>query len=520
MATERLSMRKTKEILRHVWQLGRTHREAAVSLCVSAGVVSQTKARAERAGLTWETVQGLSEDALEARLYGDRRGPVGAERPMPDCAYLHAERRKPGVTLELLHLEYLEKEPGGYRYTQFCEIYRRWLSRRGLTMRQVHVAGEKLFVDYAGKKPHIVEAKTGERIEVELFVAVLGASNYTFAEATRSQRSPDFIASHIRALEFLGGVPTAIVCDQLKSGVTGACRYEPVIQRTYEELSTHYGTAVLPARPASPRDKAKVEVGVQIAERWIVARLRNQTFFSLEALNERIAELLVDLNDRVMRLYGQSRKQIFQRLDAPALKALPAQSFVYGEWTTCKVNIDYHVEVDHHYYSVHHSLVHEEVEARLSGATVEVFRRGERVASHRRSFERGRHTTLAEHMPKAHQKHLEWSPSRIREWAATVGEKTAALAEAILESRPHPEQGYRSCLGILRLGKRYGNDRLEAACDRALIAGARSYRHVDSILKRGLDRLPPPESPNGDAATAEKEAPVNHENVRGRDYYH
>jgi len=519
MATERLSMRKTREILRQK-ALGRSHREVAASLGVSAGVVGATVKRAQQAGLTWAEAGPLSEDAVEARLYGDRRSPIATGRPLPDCAYLHAERRRPGVTLELLHLEYLERQPDGYRYSQFCEIYRRWLKGRGLTMRQVHRAGEKLFVDYAGKRPQLVDGKTGERVAVELFVAVLGASNYTYAEATRSQRGPDFIASHVRALEFLGGVPEAIVCDQLKSGVTLSCRYEPVIQRTYEELATHYGTTVLPARPASPRDKAKVEVGVQVAERWILARLRNQTFFSLESLNERIAELIVDLNDRVMRLYGQSRKQLFERLDRPALKALPVQSFTYGEWKTCKVNVDYHIEMDHHYYSVPHPLVHEEVESRLSGAIVEIFLRGERVASHRRSFERGRHTTVAEHMPKAHQKHLEWSPSRIREWAATVGEKTAALTAAILESRPHPEQGYRSCLGILRLGKRYGNDRLEAACGRAFAVGARSYRHVDSILKRGLDRSPPPESQGGTEETAERPAPIHHENIRGSEYYH
>ena len=344
---------------------------------------------------------------------------------------------------------------------------------------------------------------------------ILGASNFTFAEATRSQRGPDFIASHVRALAFLGGVPKAIVPDQLKSGVTKACRYEPGIQRTYEELARHYDTTVLPARPASPRDKAKVEVGVQIAERWILARLRNETFFSLEALNVRIAELLDDLNERTMRLYGASRRALFERLDRPALRPLPTERFDYAEWKRCRVNVDYHVEVDHHYYSVPHALIHEEVEARSSATTVEVFHRGQRVSSHRRSDVRGHHTTIPEHMPKAHQKHLEWSPSRIVSWAQTIGERTAALVAAILAERRHPEQGYRSCLGILRLGKRYGNDRLEAACARAMAVSARSYRHVDSILKAGLDRLPllVPEP------TAPTENVPDHENVRGRNYY-
>ena len=516
MATERLSMRKTREILRQKWAMKRTHREVAASLRVSAGAVGEAVGRGRRAGLeTMAAVDALSDEALDALLYGARRPPA-TERPAPDCRYLHAERRRPGVTLELLHLEYLERHPDGYQYTQFCEIYRRWLSWRGLSMRQVHRAGEKLFVDYAGKKPHYFDAGTGERVECELFVAVLGASNFTFAEATRSQTGPDFIQSHVRAFAFLGGVPEAIVPDQLKSGVTTACRYEPGIQRTYEEMALHYGTTVLPARPASPRDKAKVEVAVQIAERWILARLRNETFFSLDALNLRISELLDDLNERTMRLYGTSRRALFERLDQPALRALPAERFVYADWKRCRVNVDYHVEVDHHYYSVPHALIHEELEARFSTMTVELLHGGKRVASHRRSYERGRHTTVAEHMPKAHQKHLEWSPSRIVNWAQTIGPKTAALADAILQERRHPEQGYRSCLGILRLGKRYGDERLEAACARALAVGARSYRHVDSILKAGLDRMPLPEPTEDASPTA---VAPNHENIRGRNYY-
>ena len=265
---------------------------------------------------------------------------------MPDCAHLHAERHKPGVTLELLHLEYLEQHPDGYRYTQFCELYRQWLHRRGRSMRQVHHAGDKCFVDYAGQKPRLIEAATGEVTEVELFVAVLGASNYTYAEATRTQQIPDWLASHQRAFEFFGGVTTAVVCDQLKSGVTLACRYEPGLQRTYEEFAQHYGTVILPARPAHPRDKPKIEVAVQIVERWILARLRHETFFSLAALNARIAELLEDLNARPMRLYRASRHELFERLDQPALRPLPAEPFVYGEWKiNARVNIDYHVEL-------------------------------------------------------------------------------------------------------------------------------------------------------------------------------
>jgi len=508
-------MRKTREILRQKWCLGRSHREVARSLGQSVGAIHATLRRAEAAGLAWEAVGALSDTALDERLYG---GPPGAERSraLPDFAAVHAEHKRRGVTLELLHLEYLERQPGGYRYTQFCEYYRRWLKRRRLSMRQIHRAGEKTFIDYAGKKPQIVDAATGEATDTELFVAVLGASSFTYAEATATQRVPDFLASHVRAFEAFGGVTELLVPDQLKSAVTTACRYEPGVHRAYEELAAHYGTAILPARPARPRDKAKVEVAVQVAERWILARLRHETFFSLTALNERIRELLTALNARTMRAYGASRRELFERLDRPALKPLPAERFEHAEWKAARVNLDYHVELERHYYSVPHALVHERVELRFGAATVEVFWRGQRVAAHARSSVRGGHTTIAEHMPKAHQKHLAWTPSRLVAWATSLGAGTAALVEAILADRPHPEQGYRSCLGILRLSKRYGPERLEAACTRAVAVRARSYRHVDSILKRGLDRLPLPVREADREPVARAAA---HENVRGADYY-
>jgi transposase len=506
-------MRQIREILRQKWAVGLSHRAVARSLGIGLGTITSVVRRAHAAGLDWPQVQTLPDEVLEGRLYGRPEVAGQRQRPWPDCAWIHAERRRPGVTLELLHLEYLERHPDGYRYTRFCDIYRRWLQRRGLAMRQVHHAGDKCFVDYAGQQPRLIDPATGEVVEVELFVAVLGASNYTYAEATRTQQVPDWIASHARAFAFFDGVTAAVVCDQLKSGVVVPCRYEPGLQRTYEEFAQHYGTAILPARPAKPRDKAKIEAGVLVAERWILARLRHETFFSLAALNTRIAELLTDLNARLMRLYGASRRQLFERLDQPALRPLPPEPFVYGEWKVARVNVDYHVEVHRHYYSVPYVLAHEGTDVRASATTVEIFHRGQRVAAHPRDDTPGRHTTNPAHMPKAHQHHLEWTPSRLIQWGATVGARTAALVEAILADRPHPEQGYRSCLGLLRLSRRYGTDRLEAACTRALAVGARSYRHVDSILKHGLDRLPP-------LAPVEQLtlAPV-HEHVRGRDYY-
>jgi transposase len=508
-------MSKIREILRLKWTLGHSHRNIARSVRVSPGVVGPVATRAKAQGLDWAAVQALTDEALEELLYGPKQS-AGQQRPLPDPAHIHLELRRPGVTLELLHLEYLREHPDGYRYTAFCDHYRRWLGGQRRSMRQVHKAGDKMFVDYSGKRPVLADPQTGEVRPVELFVAVLGASSYTYAEATLTQQLPDWIASHVRAFEFFGGITAAVVPDQLRSGVTTTCRYEPGTNRTYAELGSHYGTALIPARPRKPKDKAKVEVGVQVVQRWILARLRNETFFSLAALNARIRELLDDLNARPMRAYGnKSRRELFVALDRPALRPLPAERYVFAEWKRARVNIDYHVEVDHHLYSVPHALVREAVDVRLTAGTVEVFHGGRRVASHVRSHEAGRFTTVGEHMPAAHRKHAEWSPSRLIRWAGRIGPGAEKLVTEILESRPHPEQGYRSCLGILRLGRRYGTERLEAACARALAARARSYRHVESILRHGLDRLPQ-DTPQDARPTPR----IEHENIRGPGYYH
>lgn len=513
MATERLPMHNLREILRQRLTLARSYRGVAQAVGVSVGSVSSVLSRAAALGLDWNAIEALDDEELETKLYGPR---VTArdERPLPDPAQMHIELRRAGVTLQLLHLEYLERHPDGYRYTKFCDVYREWLARRSPTMRQIHVAGDKMFVDYSGKKPRYVDPETGEIVEAELFVAVLGASNYTYAEATRTQSVADWTASNAHALAFFTGVPRSIVPDQLKSAVTIPCRYEPGIQRTFQEFGRHYGTTIFPARPKSPRDKAKVEAAVLIAQRWILARMRNQTFHSLAELNARIRELCDDLNRRVMRRYGASRLELFERLDKPALAALPAEPFEHADWEQVRLNVDYHADVDGHFYSAPFTLVHERLWARSTATTVELFHRCRRVAAHARSFVRGGYTTEKSHMPAAHQKQAEWTPSRILGWAQTVGPMTEAYARAIIKERPHPEHGYRSCLGLFRLAKRYGNARMEAACERALVVGARSYRHVDSILKHGLDRAPALD-------VVAREAPgVAHENVRGRGYYH
>lgn len=517
MAAERLPMRKIKDILRLKWLEGRRHRHIARALGVSVGKVSEVAQRAAELGLEWERIEPFSEAELEEAIYGAASRKVKA--PLPDPGWMDLELKKPGVTLQLLHVEYRERHPEGYGYTQFCDHYRRWKKKQTLVMRQVHRAGEKLFSDFAGKKPHWIDPTTGEMHEVELFVAALGASNLTYAEALESQKVPHWIGAHTRALEYFGGVPALVVPDQLRAAVIGPCRYEPAIQRTFEEWGRHYGTVILPARPAHPRDKAKVEAAVLVAERWILARLRHQQFFSLAELNERIAELCEALNQRVMRRYGKSRRELFEELERPALQPLPAQRFTYAEWMRVKVNIDYHVEIDRSYYSVPYRLIGQHLEARMTASTVELFGQGERVTAHARSSRRGQYVTEPAHMPSAHRKHLEWSPSRLIAWAAKIGPSAAALVEAILADRPHPEQGYRSCLGIMRLARSYGAERLEAAAARALAARARSYKHVESILKHGLDRLPPKSSPPASSSSAPSTA-APHENVRGSDYYH
>jgi transposase len=516
MPAERVSMRRVREILRLKYETGASDRAIAVAIGVARSTVGLCLTRVAAAGLSWPLARSLTDQALEALLFAPLGGstPGARHKDEPDWAPVHRELRRPGVTLLLLWQEYRANNPSGYGYSRWCELYRGWESRISPTMRQVHPAGERLFVDYAGHTVEVVDADTGELRPVQIFVAVLGASNYTYAEATWTQSLPDWISSHVRTLAFLGGVPRQIVPDNLRSGVLRANWHEPGINPTYQDLAAHYGTAILPTRVRKPRDKAKVEVGVLVVERWILARLRNQRFFSLAALNAAIATLLVDLNARPMRKLGVSRRQLFEQLDQPALSPLPAESYVYAEWRIRRVSLDYHVDVDGHYYSVPHRLLREQVEARITARTVEVFHKGERVAVHVRSGARGRHTTLAEHMPQAHRRHAEWTIERIGRDAAAVGTATAALTALILESKPHPEQGFRACLGILRLVRSYGRERVEAACGRGLEIGARSYGSVQSILQHGLDRQAPAPS----ARTGE--LPLIHPNIRGPNYYH
>ena len=516
MPTKRLPMRLLREILRLRHAGGLSQRQIARSLSIALGTVCECLGRAAAAGLSWPLPADFDETHLAA-LVSPQRGVEGpaAQRARPDLARIHTELRRPGVTLQLLWVEYLRDHPDGYRYTQFCEHYRRYARTLSPPMRHVHRAGEKGFVDFAGQKPWIVDRKTGEMVAGELFVGALGASSYTYAEVVPSQQLPHWIAAHVRMLEYFGGAPAILVPDCLKGAVTSPCRYEPVVNRTYQDLAAHYGTAVIPARPHHPRDKPKVESGVQVAERWILAVLRDETFFSFAAMNEAIHPLLVALNDRRMKHLGASRRELFERLDRPALKALPANRYEMAEWKECTASIDYHIAVEHNYYSVPYQLAGEVVEARLTTSVVEIFFRSRRIASHRRRYgRRGEYSTLPEHMPASYRAHAEWSPSRLIAWAEKTGPATGRVVAEILRSRPHPEQGYRSCLGIMRLAQRYGDARVEAACLKAERLRAESYKTVKNILGAGVEALSLDE-PDETTPTL-----PYHENIRGAGYFH
>ena len=503
-------MRKIKETLRLHYEMGMSMRSIARSLSVSISTVSGLIRRAKALGLSWPLKEDMDDQSLEALLYP---GNVerSRKRPEPDCDYIHQELSKKGVTLQLLWFEYKQRHPDGYQYSQFCGRYKKWRGGLDIVMRQQHRAGEKMFVDYAGQTVKVTDPVTGKVSEAQVFIAVLGASSYTYAEASWSQDLPSWIGAHCRAFEFFEGVPEIVTPDNIKAGVKGPDRYEPDLNPAYQDLAVHYGTVVIPARPRRPRDKAKVESAVQVVERWILAKFRNRTFFSLYELNEAIRKELEVLNLRPFQKLEGSRRSLFERLDRPALKPLPTKRYEFVQWKKARVNLDYHIEVDKNYYSVPYAYIHKEVEVRLTVGTVEILCHGQRIASHRRAYGKGRFTTDVSHMPKAHQKHLDRTPSRLIEEAEAIGPETADLVKSILEHRPHPEQGYRSCLGILRLARRYPKERMEAAAKRALRSGVFSYRSLQSILDHGLDRVPLEPRPQPPS--------ISHANVRGPQYF-
>jgi transposase len=513
MAMERIRMSKIRDVLRFTYEQKLSQRDVAKSCSISRPSVSEYLERAASVGIDWSRDKELSDCELEKKLWGGKA--PGEGKALPDWSYIHGEMKKPNVTLSLLWQEYKEEhKENGYQQSQFGEFYRQFKRTLKVSMRQDHRAGEKVFVDYTdGLK--IIDRSTGEEISTELFVSVWGASNYTYAEASLTQNKRDWIMSHVRALEFFGCVPKMVILDNLKSGVTKACRYEPELNASYLDLSRHYGFCAIAARPYHPKDKAKVEAGVLVAQRWILASLRNRRFYSLVELNAAIRELLEKLNNRKMQKLKRSRREMFESLERPAACALVAERYEYAEWKKVRVNIDYHVEVEHHYYSVPYQLVHQDMEARVTDTIVEVFYKGERQASHVRSPLANESTTLSPHMPEAHRRHMEWNPTRILSWAEKVGPCTKEFLRNILESRKYPELGYRSCLGILRLSKHYSPERLENACKRGLYYRTHTYRNIKAILENGMDK----QQDLIDRPIREVISPV-HENIRGFTYYH
>jgi transposase len=513
MPKERLTVRKIREILRLRWELQLSERVVARSCRISHSTVGDYVKRAETAGLKWPLSEDLSENQLYELLFPRTEQLMPNAIPMPDWEEVSAELRRKGVTLRLLWMEYLERFPNGYSYSQFCQLYRDWSKKLKPTMRLNHKAGEKVFVDYAGQTMPVVDPKTGEIREAEIFVAVLGASSYTYAEAHWHQDLPNWIGGHVRAIKYFGGVPEIVVPDNLKAGVSHPSRYDPEINPTYQEMAEHYGVAVIPARVRRPRDKSKAEVGVQNVERWILARLRNRKFFSLFDLNRAMGELLKELNDRKMEHLGKSRRELFELYDRPALNPLPTTPYEFAFWKKARINIDYHVEYEGHYYSVPHHLYPGEVYIRANEKIVEIFLDQKQVALHPRSNARGRHSTLKEHMPTEHRFYNDWSKERFIQWAEKIGPETAKVVQLELESRQHPEQAYRACLGILGFTRKYTAGRMESACHYALANEIHSYRGIKNILVNKFDQLVSSE----DAPQPSLLSP--HINIRGKDYY-
>jgi transposase len=503
-------MRKIKEILRLSFESNLGKRQIGRSLQIAHSTVGDVLTRFSQAGLSWPLPEELDEAMLEAKLY-PKEVLVSPKRPQPDFAYIYQELRRPSVTLQLLWNEYKQLYPEGYQYSQFCELYRQWSGKLTISMRQIHRAGEKMFVDWAGQTVPIIDKTTGEVHQSSIFVAVLGASSYTFACAFLDFALKSWTTAHCLAFEYFGGVTEIVVPDNTKTAVLRPCRYEPILNPAYQDLAAFYGTAIIPARVRKPKDKPKAELGVLLVQRWILAALRNYRFFSIDELNRKIAELLITLNRRPFQKLDGSRYSLFESIDRPALKALPNERYQFAEWKKARVNVDCHVEFESCFYSVSYQLVRQEVELRVTANIVEVFHKGRRVASHRRGSKKGAYSTITEHLPHAHQQYREWGPERIVGWAGTIGPNTSKLVAAILASKIHPEQGYRACFGVMRLGKLYPVERLEAASLRALNCNAVSYQSLKSILEKGLDQQPLDVLPQA--------PPIIHANVRGPEYF-
>lgn len=512
MAMSRLHVKKILEILRLKFEGGLSYREIAASTNCGPSSIGDCLRRFASSGLAWPLPTGLTETDLESRLYSRTVAAISAKQP-PDWEYIQRELKRKSVTRMLLWLEYKETHPDGYQYSQFCQCYKQWAKTADVVFRNKHIAGEKVFVDYAGQVIPIFDPVTGTCRDAQIFLGVLGASSYTYAEATWTQKTPDWLASHKRMFTFFGGVAAIWVPDNLKSGVSTACRYDPVINAAYYSLAKHYDGSIIPARAKKPRDKAKVEAGVLHVERRILAKFRDCKFFSLDELNEAILAELKILNAEKFQKMEGSRRSTFESLDLPALKPLPANDFVISEYKMARVNINYHVELERHFYSVPYTYVQKEVIIRYTPVIVEISYKGEPIATHVRHTSYG-YTTVNEHMPSKHQAHVKWTPERMIRWVGEAGPYTTKVAETIIASRRHPEESFNTILGMIRLGEKFGKARLEGACTRAIENNTANYRSLKNILNAGLDQASSSRTP-----IKEPSPPINHENIRGPEYF-
>ena len=506
-------MRKIREVLRLRLEAGLSIRQISASTKTSVGAIQKLLSRADALNLNWPLPEDLDDGRLAALFYPGADPTPSTRYQVPDWATVHQELKRKGMTKQLLWEEYTAQYPNRcYSYSQYCDRYRHWLKQQKRSMRQTHKAGEKCFVDYCGPTVPIINPQTGEVDTAQVFVAVLGASNYTYAEATWSQGLRDWLSSHVRTFEYFGGLPEMVVPDNLRSGVSKACRYDPELNPSYQQLAEHYQVAILPARPYKPKDKSKAEVGVQIVERWILARLRHHTFFTLAEANQCIRSLLEELNSRPFRRLPGNRQTAFETLDQPALRPLPKQPYEYIEIRRCRVNIDYHIEFDQHHYSVPHQYVGEQVEVQASDHLVQVHFRQRQVASHARRHRPGT-TTEAGHMPARHRKQQQWSPGRLKNWARDIGPDTLSWVSDRLAEREHPEQAYRVCLGLLNLTREYPSQRLNAGCRIANREGLNRLKHIKAILRSNRDKLP-------EQLPLNAALPQHHENIRGPKSFH
>ena len=514
MPRKKITMRKIKEIFRLKYQLNLSNSKISKSLMISKSSVSKYIDYASEKGLSWEQVKDLSETELKNLLFFEEDKITNkSKKQLPDWKSVFEELKQKGVTLLLLWNEYKEEYPDGYKYSQYCDLYKKWRKKLNPSMRQNHKGGEKLFIDYAGVKVPIINSVEGKIRGANIFVATFGASNYFYTEAHFEQTKKNWINAHVRAFEYFRGVSEILVPDNLKAGVTSPCYYEPDINATYHEMSEHYNIVVIPARVRKPKDKAAVEVCVQVIEQSILAVIRKRQYFSISQLNKDLRYYMEQINNREMKHIGKSRKELFEIVDFPNLKPLPQRDFIFTEWKKAKVGIDYHVRFDSNFYSVPYKYIHSNTDIKATERIIEVFLNGESIASHMRAYEVYNYITKEEHMPQNHQDMLKWTPKRIKDWANKIGTQTGLLISELIKSRAHPEQAYRSCLGILGLAREYDNNSLELACKRANHFGSLSYKKVKNILKSGLFQE------DTEEAIINETVSSDHSNLRGKEYY-